>query len=70
MSVLLLPLYLRMAWSYLVGTRLMPISELRQLVTDGDRAALDECLEFCRPLRPIGGRLPGLLEAPVLEYPR
>lgn len=27
-------------------------------------------MDFCRPLQPIGARLPGLFEAPVLEYPR
>lgn len=68
--IFMLPIYLRMAWSYLVGTKLLPVAELRQIVTDKDRAHLDAVAERCRPLRPVGGRLPGLFEAPVLEYPR
>ena len=60
----------RIAWAYLWGTRAMPVTELRQILTQGDRDWLDQTAAHLDILRPTGARLPGGFGAPVLEYDR
>lgn len=58
----------RIEWAYFWGTRTMPVSELRQILTQGDRDWLDQTAAYLDILRPTGARLPGGFGSPVLVY--